>query len=886
MTNETERQVLEAESAGAKALRRAATADWASDRQAETQVEVAKIDRLMFVDQHAFVELTHHHHEDVMGRLAMQPWEPGDEIGNVTLLEALQAGREVVAWFSRKVDLQAYGTELRSRVRRWLPEGQKLRFILEVKPEEWDGAVPTFDDLWRAATPTLPRKPKKISASSNEEAPFDTSPAEIARRIVRRFGEELLVVAPPVLDPEGYSTGYALDSRTGLWRPGGDPWARWLRKISDEMKAEAAFAGLRNKALISTMNAIDRVKTTTLVENVRRHLRAELDELREAGEPCDNVIECPFEDQDAGLRYIGACNGVVDLYAGQRLPPKEGRLYLVTRSVAVDFDPDVTHPAVDLLFAHLGPVMATWWWQVLGRGLRGPTKRLYAAVGEPNGGKSTLLNALVLTLGFYARKAARGVMSLHARTSDTQLSPGLLDWLSPVRFVLTEEEKRRQTLDAGLVKDLTGMGMLKARGLNQPLRQGRVTATTIMFSNTDSVPRLSLETEGMQDRYRELPYPKVPTIDLAMSEKTVHDPEFQTAFFARMVAWAARTPAPPADIPAVKKATKNRIREDMGEIGAFAQRIVRGDMMTLEEVWDAWCEFVAAPEGSTNEAGGIKRLRFSSTLRDYVTGLPAPKMVSVEGSKVRGWRGWRLLTVEEAEALEDRPKGAKELLKETFRRMADELYQIALTDEQLHRMVQSVPAEQFEELDRVFGSDLERAIESSVATPEGGKEWHLRLLREIDKDGVYLEIHDQIAARLQEISELEDAAQARVLMHSERPQSETFQRAEARYLKLPVKEVTPHIALAANCLANADLKLEGNATACDLIDEAVQTAVALSKSEKRLPESLWPWPWPLDPKEVEAAIKELTGWKEPNADGRSESPTGNGDQPSEELEIF
>ena len=800
----------------------------------------------MFVDQHAFVELTRPHKEEIMGRLYMQSWEQGDEI-DVTLLEALQAGRDVVAWFSRKVDLQAYGTELRSRVQQWLPEGQKLRFILEVKPEEWDGAVPTFDALWRTAKSTLPRKPKKKnSAGSNEDARLDTSPAEIARRIVRRFGEELLVVAPPILDPEGYSTGYALDSRTGLWCPGGDPWARWLRKISDEMKAEAAFAGLRNEALRHTLNAIDRVKTTSLVENVRRHLRAELDELREAGEPCDDVTECPFEDLDADLRYIGARNRVVDLHTGQRLHPKEGRRCLVTWSVAVDFDPTATHPAVDLLFAHLGPAMATWWWQVLGRGLRGPTKRLYAAVGEPNGGKSTLLNALVFTLGPYARKAARGVMSLHTRTSDTQLSPGLLDWFSPTRFVLTEEEKRRQTLDAGLVKDLTGMGILKARGLNQPLRQGRVTATTIMFSNTDSVPRLSLETEGMQDRYRELPYAKVPTIDLAMSEKTVHDPAFQTAFFARMVLWAARTPEPPADIPAVKKATKARIREDMGEIGAFAQRIVRGDMMTLEELWHAWCEFVEAPEGETSEAGGIKRLRFSSTLRDYVTGLPAPKMVSVEGSKVRGWRGWRLLTVEETEALAERPKGARELLKETFRRMAEELFQVTLTDEQLHRLVQSVPAEQFEELDRVFGSDLERAIESSVATPEGGREWFRRL-----------GLSNQEAAEEQERSDLMASAQSRVLLHFMSPQSETFQRAEARYLKLPVEEVTPHIVLAANCLADADLKLEGNATASELIDKAVQTAVAVSKSEKRLPISLWPGPWPLAPKGVEAAIREL-----------------------------
>ena len=646
-----DKRLLAIGSAQAEQLRRDAVPDWAAGRQADTMLEVAKTDRVLYVDRHAFVELTRHHHQDIMGRTTMMSWAPGEPIGDTVLLEALKAGREAVAWCSRKVDLQSWGNDLRSRVRPWLAEGQKLRFIVEVEPEVWDGATPSFDDLWRTATPTLPRRPNSAKAQGIAAEPrLDTSPAEIARRIVRRFGAQLLVVAPPLHKPEEYSTGYALDEKTGLWRPGGDPWARWLRKIAEEMKGDAIQLGLRGAALDHTLAAVDRVKSTTLVENVRRHLRAELDELRDNDAPCPDVTECPLEDLDANTRYIGARNGMVDLHTARLLPPTEGRRRLVTTHVSVDYEPNATHPAVDRLFSHLGDKAATWWWKVLGRGLRGPTKRLYAGVGEPNGGKSTLLKALLFTLGPYARKAARGVLSAGNRASETQLTPGLLAWFSPVRFVLVEEEKRRQTLDAGLVKDLTGMGILSARGMRENLRQATVTATTIMFSNTDSVPRLSLETEGMQDRYRELPYVKVPVIDLAMSESVVQDPAFQTAFFARLVSWSARTPEPPADIPVVSEATRDRISEDMGEIGAFAQRIVPGgNVLTLDQAWRTWCEFVqAAPDES--EAGGIKRLRFSSMLRDYVTGLPAPKLVSVGGKKMRGWRSWDLLTPEEAEA--------------------------------------------------------------------------------------------------------------------------------------------------------------------------------------------------------------------------------------------
>lgn len=700
--------------------------------QEAVQTEVDQITRVLFTDKHAVVELAQN--KDEMPGTGVQPWKPGEEIGDPALLERLRAGCEVVAWFSKKADLHDYGHELRRRVKPWLPEGQQqLRFIVEVAPEKWDGKAPSFDDLWETARPTLPRPTRKPKprrrrkstvigrAGQPEEVSFDTSPAEIARRIIRRFGAELLIVAPPQHDPKGYSTGYALGSN-GLWRPGGDQWARWLRLISEDMLQDALKVGWTDKrALASTIASINRVKNTSLVERVREHLRAELDGLRARRVLCKDVTECAAEDLDANPRFMGARNGVIDLHTGKLLFPEEGRRCLVTVSVPVVFKPDAEHKAVDLLFGHLGNERATWWWQVLGRGLRGPTKRLYCAVGEPDGGKSTLLKALLLTLGPYACKAARGVLASSNRASETQLSPGLLSWLSPVRFVLSEEEKRRQYLDAGLMKDLTGMGYLSARGMRENLRQAQVTATTIMFSNRDSVPRLSLETEGMQNRFRELPYPKVPKVDLSMSETTVSDPAFQAAFLARLVWWAAHTPEPPADIPAVAEATKDRIREDTGELGVFAKRFVRGNVLTLEEAWSAWCLHVEVQPGS-DEAGGIKRLRFSATLRDYVTDLPAAKIVSKDGRKVRGWRGWRLLSVEEAERME-RIQPAKDRAQ----RAIDDFIAACsdFTDGEVREKIRAdlretiMNPKQLEAIADEYGSDIEGALSRIFPTAYG-----------------------------------------------------------------------------------------------------------------------------------------------------------------------
>ena len=47
-------------------------------------------------------------------------------------------------------------------------------------------------------------------------------------------------------------------------------------------------------------------------------------------------------------------------------------------------------------------------------------------------------------------------------------------------------------------------------------------------------------------------------------------------------------------------------------------------------------------------AGGLSKRKLSGALRDYVDGLPAPKQISVQGHNARGWRNWRLLSIDEA----------------------------------------------------------------------------------------------------------------------------------------------------------------------------------------------------------------------------------------------
>ena len=608
-------------------------------------------DVLLFADVAAGDALRRHAGTDAMSGTLLavldNPGAPVTAAYNLAI-QAAQADKPIRTWCTPTDDGRKIARAVARTLDQHLPGNSRVLHVTAPDPREWQPLVTPFYGLVDGASLTLPPAPQSRQPRSSIPPPFDTSPAEVARLIIQRFGAELLVVAPPAHEAEGYSTGYALDDH-GVWQSGGDPWARWMVLISNAMRRDAAEAGLENKALSYTLSQINRIKRPGMVDQVRPMLRAMLDLLREDGDPCYDVTECRAEYLDANPRYMGAINGVIDLYTGRLLPPDQGRRHLVTRRVPVPFNPDAQHPAVDRLFSHMQPELRKWWWSVLGRAMRGPTKHLYAAVGVPNGGKTTLLKAIRETLGPYAQKAARGVLSAGNRASETQLTPGLLAWFSPVRFVLIEEERRRQTLDAGLVKDLTGGGILSARGMRENLREERVMATTLMFANTDSVPRLSLETEGMQDRYRELPYPKVPgQLDEALRDQTTADPAFQTAMLARLVSWAARTPSVPNDIPIVREATANRIREDIGELGAFARRVVPGgEILTVAELWTAWCQHNDEP-ADAKEPGGLSKRKLSGALRDYVDGLPAPKQISVQGHNARGWRNWRLLSIDEA----------------------------------------------------------------------------------------------------------------------------------------------------------------------------------------------------------------------------------------------
>ena len=370
------------------------------------------------------------------------------------ILQAAAAGRAVRTSCTPTAGGRRVAREAARTLDPVLPDGDRVRHLTltAVDPRSWQPMVNPFDTLAGSARSTLPsaQRSNGAAAASAEAPPFDTSPGEIATRIIRRFGGELLVV-----DDDDYGTGYALDTRTGIWRAGGANWTDWLATLAHELTAEVAGSGLTGRALTAAVSQVQRLKRPGMVDQVRPMLRGMLSYVRRGGDPAGDVTECHEHELDADTRFLGAGNGVVDLHGGVLLPPSEGRRHLVTWQTPADFDPSAADPYVDRLFIHLGAEAAHWWWRVLGFHLMGaPSRRSYVAVGPPAGGKSTLANALCASLGPYAARPADD--ALEARPGGSAgLSPEMEAFTLPRRWAVIDEAPRMK-IAAPLLKRLSG----------------------------------------------------------------------------------------------------------------------------------------------------------------------------------------------------------------------------------------------------------------------------------------------------------------------------------------------------------------------------------------------------------------------------------------------
>ena len=580
------------------------------------------------------------------------------------MVQWAQAGKPVVTWCSMTDQGRRVAREVASTLNPYLQAAAnaddaaaaRVRHIVK-DPRDWQPLVDPFNGLVDGARITVPPAPRRSSSGGNGKSAaardddYSATSLRNAEKLLLAHPDRLLVVTD---SQDALSDLYVL-GENGVWQRGDVTLREWMGEMADELKIKAVIHDqLDGRELSAVLQRIRRLAEPETLKPIREQAATALRRLINRGDlqPGD-VTTCLNTDLDADLRYLGALNGVVDLHTGKRLPPAEGRLHLVTWQTPVAFDPMVIHKDVDRLFGHLPVELRIWWWAVLGYHLLGsPSRRFYVVEGPKGGGKSTLANALEAVLGPYASRPQD--TALEAPRASAGLSPEIEKLTSPRRLALFVELTIIK-VSSPQVKRFCGDD---AQTLRKPYKDeitARLTATMLLFCNPGSVPHLRLQDEAMADRLCVLPYPSIPESDRdpLFTRRVQTDEGFKRAFLARLVASAAAQEpgVAPEEPPEVAAATAERVRDDMGELGAFARRLVRDVDATLPfaEVWDAWCQYNEENPTEAQAAGGITKRRLSGALRNFVPRLPVARQFRVDGQRVRGFRGWRLLSPEEME---------------------------------------------------------------------------------------------------------------------------------------------------------------------------------------------------------------------------------------------
>jgi len=212
---------------------------------------------------------------------------------------------------------------------------------------------------------------------------------------------------------------------------------------------------------------------------------------------------------DRAPYLLATGSGIVDLRDGSLRPgqPED----LISRATPVPFDPGAPEPSRWLAF--LKEVVGDaeeeldYIQQLVGLALSGDTspQRIWLIVGSGANGKSRFLTTLERLLGSGSANAlaqtAPASLMLNGRNGGA--TPEIVR-LAGRRLVTLSETSEEVTLNAALVKRLTGEDSVVGRGLYQDFTEIAVQAKFLMATNR--LPRITDTSEGMWRRIVVIPF--------------------------------------------------------------------------------------------------------------------------------------------------------------------------------------------------------------------------------------------------------------------------------------------------------------------------------------------------------------------------------------------
>ena len=517
-----------------------------------------------------------------------------------------------------------------------------------------------------------------------------------ALRIIHRYGDQLMLVktsgskqsvrTTSMLVGDSYAI-YTLHQRSGRWEQNADRLlqmsAETHQKHANNINAMVA-ADLINlteqsaepgspaaskeaaRTYRSLMWRIQHLISPQQLESTLKLLPAVWLNCVQRQEDPENygVTTCDYEDLDSDTRYIGCNNTVIDITSNAPLDVSTAREKLITASTGVDYNPNADpNEDVDKLFAPLGEELADHFLEDIAYCLHGrPNRRWRAIISDRNSAKTTIMNAILHTLGDYSGMLGAGALAPDRRgSSQNNATPDMATVMKPIRIAWSDEMEQAR-VDPARLKALSGGGSFTWRRLYGQLQDTPATAT-IWFcgNNFPTYGGGGLNDEALADRFRGYILPQIPT--------DVRDPEMLNKWKPRHPGAAERRErllvellyiasqtypeSPPTPSEEIAEMSETLIRQDLGDVGSWirdnlvpAEGDKAVDKATTTQLWTA--ALLEFAETGETEVNGMDRNTFMSLVRTVLPALPKTTTIRVkqaDGSTkpAKGWKGWTFI---------------------------------------------------------------------------------------------------------------------------------------------------------------------------------------------------------------------------------------------------
>ena len=511
------------------------------------------------------------------------------------------------------------------------------------------------------------------------EFPLKLGPEGDAYRMMAAAAGRLLVAKPaPDLALEGQGPrlyvvpGQRDRMQAGLWTGEMAELLRVMRDACAIGRAEAAAAFFRSdkrdedyqlwQVRIRYMDRAPRKAHVVAAADVMLgvlDVAAQLTDAQIGRKGRPRVLEVWDNELDASPRYMGFRNGVLDLDSGELRRGADAMACLVTMSTGVNWDPKAAHPDADAiwnppmldgqdpdLLRYMQDALA---WSV--RGLPGEAQVMNLLTdvggGEGDAGKTTLLNAMALSLGQYG-----GVLSIKAlappKSEGDSASPSL-EPLARKRFVYIEEANQAR-LNSERFKAVTGGGELVFRMLYANPQQRYVLAS--IWGAANGALRLDLSGGAEFRRYRPIPMPKIPDsvrrpgLVTAFGRHTPGSERRRQAWLRLVIERSMELDGPPAPPQAVMDLAAEHRAAEEGAVGEWiAEHIVVDDnpdaaLTTRLATADAWAALRAMAPALADELRSqrnlTERIRKKTGRQSRTLRIPGRR------GAPQGWQGLRL----------------------------------------------------------------------------------------------------------------------------------------------------------------------------------------------------------------------------------------------------